>query len=136
MFFNVFISDLIKKLNGCKSIFFRIGNVLYNCFVYTDDVSLFSWTIPDLQHLIICVDYASKLRFTFGIHKSECMSVSYNRDYFIWQLAWHLCDIDLKIVDKLDSVGVYFNSNVKLTDFVQSRIVKCKRVFSDYVIMI
>ena len=59
---------------------------MYNCVANVDDISLFSSTISGGQKLIdICVNYASKWRFTFGIHKSQCMSIIYKPDDFIRQ---------------------------------------------------
>ena len=85
----------------------RIGDVQYNCLACMVDISLFILTIPGLQILIeICADYASKRRFTFGIHKSPCMSVGYKPDSFIAQPVWHLGNIGLKPVDKLNLVGI------------------------------
>ena len=108
----------------------RFGDVLYNCFAYADDISLFSSTIPGLQKLIdICAEYAKKWRFTFGTKKSQCMSVGYRPDSFIRQPVWHLDDSDLKTVDKLDILGVSFTANGKFADFTQSRINKCRRSF-------
>ena len=57
------------------------------------------------------------------------MSVGYKPDCFIRSQVWHLGDIDLKTVDKLDIRGVTFNANGKFTDFTQSRIIKCRRAF-------
>jgi len=51
-----------------------VGNHLYNSFVYADDVSLFSITVPGLQILIdIYTHYSSLWRFNFGIKKTKCM---------------------------------------------------------------
>ena len=68
--FNIFISDLIHQLNQ-TTYGIRVGDQMYNCFAYADDVSLFSSTVPGLQGLIdICSVYANKWRFKFGIVKT------------------------------------------------------------------
>ena len=55
--FNLFLSGLMLELSLCEH-GVRIGNHLYNLFVYADDVSLFSITVPGLQKVIdICTDY-------------------------------------------------------------------------------
>ena len=59
----------MKELN-CSNLGIRIGDDLYNCFAYADDIRLFNSTVPGLQALLdICARYASKWRFNF-VH--EC----------------------------------------------------------------
>ena len=79
--FNICISDLMHQLNQ-TTYGIRVGDQMYNCFAYADDVSLFSSTVPGLQGLIdICSVYANKWRFKFGIVKSQCMSTGYRPMY-------------------------------------------------------
>jgi len=61
VFLNVFISDLIKKLYSFKSVI-HIVDVLYNCLIYTDDVSMFNSPISGIQNLIDIHVYTCRLR--------------------------------------------------------------------------
>ena len=49
--FNLFLSGLMLELSLCKH-GVRVGNHLYNSFVYADYVSLFNTTVPGLQKMI------------------------------------------------------------------------------------
>ena len=41
VFFNIFICDLMNQLNYCKYVI-RVGDSMYNCFAYADDISLYN----------------------------------------------------------------------------------------------
>ena len=57
VYFHLFYLTLMLELSLCEH-WVRVGNHLYNLFVYADDVSLFSITVPGLQKVIdICTDY-------------------------------------------------------------------------------
>ena len=127
VYFNIFLSDLIKELN-CSNLGIRIGDDLYNCFAYADDISLFNSTVPGLQVLLdICAHYASKWRFNFGIKKSQCMSVGHKPDCFVTEPKWYLNNYVMNTVTKLDVLGVTFSADGKYVDHVQTRIQKCRR---------
>ena len=129
VFFNMFMYDLINELN-CTNNGVRVGDALYNCFAYADDISLYSPTVPGpvpgLQCLIdICAAYAGKWRFNFGIKKSQCMCAGYNPDCFVTSPN----DVVMDTVTKLDIFGVTFNNNCKTYEHVQNRVQKCRRAF-------
>ena len=87
--FNIFIDGLLKELSATNS-GVSIGNEDFNSYAYADDVTLFCATAPGLQKLIdVCVIYASRWKFKFGIKKTKCMSVGDNRfyDYPKWLLG-------------------------------------------------
>ena len=129
LYFNVFICDLIKELNRCTT-GIRIGDDIYNCFAYADDISLVNTTVPGLQKLIdICTRYAQTWRFRFGIKKSQGMSIGYKPDCFTSKSVWYLNNNALDTVTKLDILGVTFSSDGKSSDYVQTRIQKCRRAF-------
>ena len=68
--FNIFINDLLLALHS-SNCGVRIGSQLINSFAYADDITLLSTLLPDLQQLTdICLDYAHKWRFKFGVKKS------------------------------------------------------------------
>ena len=71
--FNIFISDLLLQLSKSNSSL-RVGNDIYNCFAYADDVSIYIPTVPGLQILInICFNYANVMnmwRFKFVSEKN------------------------------------------------------------------
>ena len=119
VYFNIFLSDLIKELN-CSNLGIRIGDDLYNCFAYADDISLFNSTVPGLQVILdICARYASKWRFNFGIKKSQCMSVGHKPDCFVTEPKWYLNNHVMNTVTKLDVLGVTFSAEGKYVDHVQ-----------------
>ena len=56
--FNIFLNDLLIQLKEGK-FGVNIGNRIYNSFSYADDISLFSVSVPGLQHLIdTCFRYS------------------------------------------------------------------------------
>ena len=52
--FNICINQLSLDLNNCDA-GVRIGESLYNCMAYADDITLFSTNVQDLQNLICCI---------------------------------------------------------------------------------
>ena len=96
----------------------------------TDDISLFSTTVPGLQELInICVCYSSSWRFNFGINKTKCtcMSMSRGKKCFVTEPIWYLKNVPIETVSNLDILCVNFNCNAKYDNNVQTRIQKCSR---------
>lgn len=129
VYFNIFICDLIKELNCCTS-GIRIGDNIYNCFAYADDISLVNTTVPGLQELIdICDRYSQTWRFKFGIKKSQGMSIGYKPDCFTSKPVWFLNNNEINTVTKLNILGVTFSGDGKMYDHVQTRIQKCRRAF-------
>ena len=125
--FNIFIFDLLKKLSETET-GLRIGNRIYNSFAYADDISLFGATVPGLQHLIdICCEYANIWRLNFGYQKSQCMVVGNNPDCFTSQPTWHLNNVAMNTVSRLEILGVTFSNNSNFKEHVQTRSQKCKR---------
>ena len=63
MFFNLFLDDLFKELNGSPFVKY-VERERVNSFAFADDLRLFGTTIPDVQALInICIQYANKWSF-------------------------------------------------------------------------
>ena len=84
----------------------RIENCKFESFAYADDITLFSPTIGGLQGLIdICIEYAVKWRFNFGISKSKCMVAGHSlfKAEPHWQLYNNMC---MENVDVLETLGV------------------------------
>ena len=76
---------------------------------YADDISLFGATVPGLQHLIdICCEYANIWRIHFGYQKSQCMVVENNPDCFTSQPTWHLNNVAMNSVSRLEILGSNF----------------------------
>ncbi len=73
--FNIFRNDLLIQLKESK-FGVNIGNRIYNGFSYADDISLFSVSVPGLQHLIdTCFRYSVRWRFKINTSKTKCMVI-------------------------------------------------------------
>jgi len=63
----MFLTDLLYELDNANQDL-RVVSRLYNSFVYADDVSIVTSTVPGLQQLInTCSEYSLMWRFKFGI---------------------------------------------------------------------
>ena len=73
--FNIFINDLLNELES-SNIGLNIGNAMFNCVTYADDITLLSASATGLQTLIDkCVAYSRKWRFKFNPRKSKCLVI-------------------------------------------------------------
>jgi len=123
--FNIFIDNLLRDL--CESDDrVCIGNNSLNTFAYADDINLLCTTAPGLQRLIdMCVAYAKKWRFRFGINKTKCMIISGKE--LTCQPRWYLENECIENVNSMEILGVMFDSKNEL--HVDNRINKCKRAY-------
>ena len=125
--FNIFIDGLLKELSATNS-GVSIGNEDFNSYAYADDVTLFCATAPGLQKLIdVCVMYASRWKFKFGIKKTKCMSVGHTRFYDYPK--WLLGNDTIENVDSLDTLGVIFNEDCSSHNYVNTRVQKSYRSY-------
>jgi len=125
IFFNYFISDLLKELR-CKKDGVCIDDKCYNNFAYADDLSLLATTVSGLQNLIdTCYSYSQKWRFTFSLSKTKCMIAGGN--ILKATPEWHLNNSVLDVTHSLGILGVIFNSNGNSNDHINNRTSACRR---------
>ena len=121
-FFNFFIDELLILLHNTDA-GVRIGQDIYNCFAYADDVTLFSATIPGLQQLInVCSSYASKWRFVFGIEKTRILCLG--NDSWCKKPTWYLGNQSNEInnVSELNLLGLTYTTSGSYDTHIQNRI--------------
>ncbi len=125
--FNIFLNDLLIQLKESK-FGVNIGNRIYNSFSYADDISLFSVSVPGLQHLIdACFRYSVRWRFKFNTSKTKCMVVG--KSNFLDTPKWLMNNSELANVSKLEILGNIFNDDGTCTDHVDHRANKCRQSF-------
>ena len=116
---NIFLNDLLIQLKESK-FGVNIGNRIYNSFSYADDISLFSVSVPGLQHLIdACFRYSVRWRFKFNTSKTKCMVVG--KSNFLDTPKWLMNNSELANVSKLEILGNIFNADGTCTDHVDHR---------------
>ena len=111
----------------------RIGQDIYNCFAYADDVTLFSATIPGLQQLInVCSSYASKWRFVFGIEKTRILCLG--NDSWCKKPTWYLGNQSNEInnVSELNLLGLTYTTSGSYDTHIQNRISATRRSLYKY----
>jgi hypothetical protein len=125
LFFNIFIDDLLVKLENTEC-GVKIGNDTINNFAYADDVILLSGTVTGLQELIdICNLYAKTWRFTSGHKKSKCMTVGHK--IFKEEPVWNLEGVPMLNSDILEILGVSYDSAGNNNSHVEKRVSACRR---------
>ena len=123
--FNIFINDLLMKLNNTKE-GARMGDIVVNSFAYADDITVLSPTAKGLQRLFdICDEYASEWRFKFGIKKTKCMTI--NGNVFKSTPTWLLGSQMVENTKQLEILGTVFDENCNYVNHVQTRIQSCRR---------
>ena len=123
--FNIFLNDLLLTLQRCPR-GLRIGSHCYNSFAYADDVTLMSCLPEDLQCLInICEAYAEQWRFSFGLKKTQCMTVG--KSSYSTPPSWTMKGTPIQEQETLTILGVTFSANLSAGPHVEKRIQNCRR---------
>ena len=123
--FNICINDLLNELES-SNIGLNIGNTMYNCVTYADDITLLSASATGLQTLIDkYVAYSRKWRFKCNPRKSKCLVIG--KYVFNTEPVWYIGkDQPLENLKCLEILGISFNSDGMSSDHVNTRISNCK----------
>jgi hypothetical protein len=123
--FNIYIDDLLHELKQ-SPYGIQIMNNVYNSIAYADDITLLSLTITDMQMLIdICFTYSQKWRFTYGIKKSECLTIGDKN--LVKDPVLYLGKEKIKNVNSIEILGYTYNSSGTSIGHIANRIQKSRK---------
>ena len=123
--FNIFVNDLLISLDKAPE-GVRVFNNKYNACAYADDITVFSSTVTGLQELVnICVSYADKWRFNFGVRKTQFTTLGKNilKDEPVIYIK--NCKVQHK--NDIELLGVSMDSSCDYSNHVNNRISSCRR---------
>ncbi len=111
--FNVYIDDLSRKLNECKTGCI-VGDQVVNHLMYADDlVVLCPYTAALQQLLRICTQYGRKCDINYDAKKSKVMVVRSKEDRNSVFPTFHLSDGSLEMTEELKYLGHVFSNDLK-----------------------
>ena len=125
--FNIFLDGLLKQLSTMDA-GISIDLKVYNSFAYTDDITLFSTSVPGLQKLIdTCNSYADVWGFNFNVAKSKCMI--YGKHRFCKIPDWYLGTQKLTCVDRFKILDTIYRDDYSADDHVETRVNNTRRAY-------
>ena len=123
--FNIFINDLLIKLQSEKS-GFRMNDFHLNVLAYADDLNLISTTPIGIQNLINkCDQYAELWRMRFNPTKTNIVCIG--KQPHIEPPSWKIDNTQVGLSDEAVVLGVNFSSSLNSTSHVKNRIRKCQQ---------
>ena len=103
--FNVYMDDLSKELNKCKT-GCLVGKSLINHLVYADDLVIMSPYSAGLQQLLrVCSEYGLQYDIKFNPKKSVIMIAKTKEDQKLRFPTFFLSDRPLEVVKKVRYLG-------------------------------
>jgi hypothetical protein len=126
--FNIFINDLIEKINNndSKTLF---GSANISCLAYADDILLMSYSLNHMKNMLnVCDEYSKIWKIKFNPNKSTLL-LSGKPIYNCNQINCYLNNQQLGIVNEFEYLGLMINQKNKFEKFRIDKMLKAQRCF-------
>lgn len=113
LLFNIYMDELSKELNKCKTGCI-VGNQIINHLMYADDLVVFCPSTAGLQQMLnICTQYGRKFDIHYNSKKSKVMVIRSKEDKASIFPTFHLSSGSLDTAKELQYLGHVFSDDLR-----------------------